>query len=36
MEDKKQLPTEESKTRNSAKLDTFIKCTYEVIDHVAV
>ncbi|MCM4172254.1 FAD-dependent oxidoreductase [Arenibacter sp. TNZ] len=33
--DKSNVPTEESKQELLQKLDTFLKCTYEVIDHVA-
>lgn len=33
--DTSNLPTEESKTELLQKLDTFIKCKYEVVNHVA-
>src|SRR5690606_12334965 len=33
--DKTNLPTPEAKTELLNKLDTFLKCDYEVIDHVA-
>ncbi|WP_435623487.1 NAD(P)/FAD-dependent oxidoreductase [Flagellimonas sp.] len=33
--DKTNLPTEESKMELLIKLDTFLKCDYEVVDHVA-
>jgi glycine/D-amino acid oxidase-like deaminating enzyme len=33
--DKTNLPTEEAKEELLAKLDTFLKCGYEVVDHLA-